>query len=29
MDTINPIELNKDDLKNPICKLSQEEITIL
>ena len=29
INTINPVELNKDDLKNPKCKLPQEEITIL
>ena len=29
IDTINPVEFNKDDLKNPKCKFSQEEITIL
>ena len=29
IDTINPVELSKDDLKNPKHKLSQEEITIL
>ena len=29
IDTINPVELNKDDLKNSKCKLSQEETTIL
>ena len=28
IDTINPAELNKDDLRNPKRKLSQEEITI-
>ena len=29
IDTINPVEMNKDDLKNPKRKLSHEEITIL
>ena len=29
IDIINPVKLNKDDLKNPKRKLSQEEITIL
>ena len=29
IDTINPVEINKDDLKNPKRKLSHEEITIL
>ena len=29
IDTINPVKLSKDDLKNPKHKLSQEEITIL
>ena len=29
IDTINPVEFNKGDLKNPKRKFSQKEITIL